>query len=76
MASESTYLTIPETVKLFREAGFRVNAPQVRRWVNAGRIKAVRLPNGRAQIKLADAVAALGKEQAKALAPTDRRAVS
>lgn len=61
MTSPQTYLSIPETAKLFREAGFNVTAAQVRRWVRGGRLDSVRLPNGRAQVRLSDAVAVLGE---------------
>lgn len=58
MAPHLTLLSIPEASKQFRVA-----PSTVRRWVKSGRLKAIRLPSGRAKIAQADVEAIMRGEQ-------------
>lgn len=62
MAAEQTYLSVPETVDALREGGIDVSHDSVRRWVKSGRLKAIRLPSGRAKIRREDVEAILRGE--------------
>jgi excisionase family DNA binding protein len=63
MASLQSYLTIPQAAERLRAAGLSVSAPQIRRWVRKGQLPAIKLPNGRAQIRPADVDALLTGER-------------
>lgn len=66
MTSQETYLSAPQAAARLRAAGLAVNARQVRRWVGAGKLPAIELPNGRAQIKTEDVDALLDTSAAGA----------
>lgn len=59
MTSPQTYLSIPEAVSRLQGQGLQVSAPQVRRWVRKGQLAAIKLPNGRAQLRPQDVDALL-----------------
>jgi excisionase family DNA binding protein len=69
MASDQTYLSTEQAAQRLRDAGLHVNRAMVRKWINAGRLPAVVLPNGRAHIHR-DEVDALLPKPAETGAPT------
>jgi predicted site-specific integrase-resolvase len=59
MTSERTFLTCGQAAQRLQQKGIAVNSRQIRSWINKGRLPAVILPNGRAQIRPSDVDALL-----------------
>lgn len=59
MLAEQPYLSLPEAA-----AALDVSQSSVRRWVKAGRLKAIKLPSGRRRIRREDVEAILSSDVA------------
>jgi excisionase family DNA binding protein len=59
MLAEQPYLSLPEAA-----AALDVSQSSVRRWVKAGRLKAIKLPSGRRRIRREDVEAILASDVA------------